>query len=236
MKTKLKFILALLMLAEIVIPAVADNVDDLIQYQGMPAYCLIIDAASPVVDPGDEFDIKFYISGAGDVDLGQISVTVPPEIVKDDRTLFSYVYSMTDKGRVEHDNETKNARFQSRLASICYKRYFFNDSKLPILIGEASYKGRPPFLINFTIADNAPAGDHTITIIHFYKYLGKWYSDKNELEIHVNAWYEKGNLGYSHLSVQSIAIALTVLTILSTFISQLVSKVINIRAARRKRD
>jgi len=74
------------------------------------------------------------------------------------------------------------------------------------LVGEAEWGGRPPFVINFTIADNAPAGDHVITINHYYKYGDRWYLDKNELKIHVNAWYEKGNFGYSHLSWQSLVL------------------------------
>jgi len=217
----------LVTLAMVAFPAVAEEVDDILaNYQGIPAYCLIVDPSSPVVDNGDEFDVKFYISGAGDVDFGQISITIPPELVGSNEVLYSYVSEVIE-GHVKLRNETGGARRQYRLNPICYKRGVINDSVLPILVGEANYEEQPAFFINFIIADDAPAGDHTITIVHFYKNSSKWYLDKHELKIHVNAWYEKGNFGYSHLSWQTIAIGLTVLTIFITFIYQL-SKIITL--------
>ena len=197
-------------------------------YEGIPVYCLTIVATSPVVDRGDEFDIKLYISGAGEVDFGQISTTIPPEIVECNRIVYTNVdMTKTPAGYREHIYD--KTRFQSRLDPRFYQRIFFKNtsSALPILIGEADYDDRPPFRINFTIADDAPAGDHTITINHYYKHSGKWFSDKNELKLHVNYWYEEGRLGHPHLSFQSMAIVTTVLAVLLNNFLDLVNWLVN---------
>ncbi|MGC9515105.1 hypothetical protein [Methanocrinis sp.] len=225
--TRFKQILPLLVLVALVLPAIAEEVGDpLVRYKGIPAYCLIIDAACPDVNGGDDFDVKFYISGAGDVSHSEISVTVPSELlIKDKNISYTYMSDVTDDGHIKQSKtETKEPRYRLRLNPECYKRYIRNDrpleEQIPILIGEVNYESRPAFSINFTIADNAPAGDYVITISHYYNYLDKWYLDKNELKVHVNTWYEKDHLGYSILSWQSIAIWLTVLTILITLINQ----------------
>jgi len=230
------------MLVALAFPAIAEDVDDLLApYKGIPAYCLIIDAASPVVDGGDEFDIKFYISGAGDVNFSEISVTIPPELLaKDTNVTYNYIYDVTDDGHVKQNTtETNKSRLRLRLNLECYKRYLRNDisweEQIPILLGEVNYEKRPAFSINFTIADNAPAGNYAITINHYYKYLDKWYLDKNEVKVHVNTWYEKDNFGYSLLSWQSLAIWLTVLTILITLINQSKDPVRWIQADRLRR-
>jgi hypothetical protein len=48
--------LCVLVLAAFVFPVIAEDVDSrLDRYKGIPAYCLVIDAACPVVNGGDDF-------------------------------------------------------------------------------------------------------------------------------------------------------------------------------------
>ena len=236
MELKKTRILILVILVALASPAIAEDKDDLLApYKGTPAYCLIIDAASPAIDRGDEFDIKFYISGAGDVDLSEISITIPPELLaKDKNVTYSYISGVTedpDKHEIKNVKHNKTEDNKSRrhfqLPTTLYKRYFRPDrgdipqeEQLPILAGEMDYEKQPAFSVNFTIADNAPAGDYTITINHYYTYSDKWYLDKNELKIHVNAWYETGIFGYSHMSWYSLGIILAVFAVIATFIIQ----------------
>jgi hypothetical protein len=47
-----------------------------------------------------------------------------------------------------------------------------------------------PFSFSFTVANNAPSGDHNIYLHLVYRDCLKWYSNSATLKIHIRQWYE----------------------------------------------
>ncbi|NLE25792.1 MAG: hypothetical protein GX625_10725 [Clostridiaceae bacterium] len=67
-----------------------------------------------------------------------------------------------------------------------------------------------PFSFSFTVANNAPSGDHNIYLHLVYRDCLRWYSNNITLKIHIKQWYEED---YIHF----LAILAALASIVSAF-------------------
>ncbi len=151
-----------------------------ISFYGEPRYTTLIHTSDPHVNAGDKFQIGIFISGAGDVSLGKISVDIPKAIVKNEKVKLTILnYRMIDpinrivNGTIEvRDSES---RFYLFLPSIWYMLTAEEGNPLspkPQIFGESSYQingtNYAPYTIDFVVGDKASAGDYDIYIDYIY--------------------------------------------------------------------
>ncbi|MDD4690560.1 MAG: hypothetical protein PHE51_12570 [Eubacteriales bacterium] len=65
-----------------------------------------------------------------------------------------------------------------------------------------------PFSFSFTVANNAPSGDHNIYLHLVYRDCLKWYSSCATMKIHIKRWYEKDYMQLLVLIAASVTIIL----------------------------
>jgi len=164
---------------------------------------LKLQTSDTTLNAGENFKIELFITGAGDINLSKILVSIPEYIVKDRRVKFTSVdYSLIDSNKkIFHPSleiQEEEPSFYMLPSPIMYM-YFGaeneNFSIKPHIGGEMIYQlngtNYAPYTIDFAIANNASAGDRDILISFIYKYGGKWYQDSKTIRLHINHWYEK---------------------------------------------
>lgn len=169
---------------------------------GEPSYSLLLTTSNTQLNNGDNFTIEIRISGMGDVNVSKIVFSIPQYIPKDKNVTlmmmnFSPANGNPNNIHVEPIVLTRPPGFWILIPNVIYKltlidetATFYGDKPSgasPLAIGESI----TPFMINFKIADDAPPGDHDVSIIYCYKDENqKWYQDKQIIKIHIKRFYE----------------------------------------------
>lgn len=167
-------------------------------FKGEPSYLLEVQTSSNRVNAGENFSMRIFLSGAGDVVFGKIRVNIPTYIVKDKYVTLKDIsfnfYRGSEPGQVAY-NATTNTTNQEPQIDLNIPNIHFTprDIKAFVNFGETAMKEGeiPPYTINFTISPNAPQGDQDIYVKLFYKYGNKWYADTQIVPLHINNWYEQ---------------------------------------------
>jgi hypothetical protein len=191
---------------------------------GEPAYTLIVHSTDPTRGRGDNYDVEVYVSGAGDVELAKIYISIPayiPETFErsqDGMTRFSvktrYLASKSsDLKKASVITEKYPNVFDLTVPHYFFTRKFFNadPNDLGVEGERIKWDSRywmnihyAPFSFNFKVARNAPSGDHNIYLHLVYKDCLRWYSNSAILKIHIKQWYEED---YIRILVMLAAIA-----------------------------
>jgi hypothetical protein len=173
-------------------------------FSGEPQYTLKIQTSNIILDPGEKFRMKLYITGAGDVNLSKIFVSIPQYIVSGGQIrLTSLNYTFVDPiNRIIHPNpevHDLNPSFYRIVPNIMYMFVSDRDDnflRTAKILGEVDYllngTNYAPYTIDFVIANNATPGDQEIFVNFIYKHADKWYKDSKTIRLHINHWYEKG--------------------------------------------
>lgn len=166
---------------------------------GEPAYMLIVHSSDPTKGKGDEYGVEVYISGVGDVEVAKLYVSIPayiPETIEmdpDGRRL-------TVKARILKQEDLHPNSFDLTIPNYLFNRKFFNSDPNDLGVeGErVTWDDRSweklhysPLYFIFTIANDAPCGDHNIYLHLVYKSCLRWYSNSATVKIHIKRWYEQ---------------------------------------------
>ncbi len=178
-------------------------------FKGEPSYIAEVQASSNRVNTNDNFSMDIFFSGAGDVDFAKMRVNIPKYIVKDEYIKLdgiSFNFTPAESGRINLSifKTTTNLEpaFDLDIPDIYFNlrdiKGFQNWGETAVDFDEAALRGanNPPYKISFKIAPNAPSGDHNIYLKLFYKSNGRWYSDTQQVPVHINSWYENENWQY----------------------------------------
>ena len=202
-------LLIILVISETIVKAETDNS----AFHGEPSYSLFTFSDSMTVNNREDILIGLFISGAGDVDAGKLRVSIPDYIVKNNE-VFSTHFGYGNNKILDSTVTTSESGFGSTLAvDLFYNKNdmgLFNFGEIAIIHNNTK---KAPISFSFSIDNNAPSGDHTISILLFYKNGGKWYKSEKEIIIHVRHWYEKEYVQY--LSI--FLIGVNIISILVNF-------------------
>jgi len=173
--------------------------------------------------------MDLYISGSGDVDFSKLYVSIPDYIPKNRKINLTKInFACTDinpftKTQICHGEPItaiETPTFWNWISPYYYRSPYINGNdefsglpisgSAPMIVGEGNIldsKGtsHAPFSINFTVAEDAPPGDHDISITYSYQNKGKWYEDRQNIKVHINRFYETDKF-------YSIAAAFTILS------------------------
>jgi len=173
-----------------------------IDFLGEPAYELLIHSDDPHVWSGDNYRIIVEISGAGDVDCAKITLSVPPNLISGD-VVFTYRLAADIAPEIYKSPMPAFfevpfiyfTNFNWRLNPVTGYTTLSNVGEWYNTIGD---KREPTLAFSFDIAENSPKGDHRIYLNMTYKSLRSeiWHTSKQEVNIHVNHWYENPKLKY----------------------------------------
>jgi len=202
------------------LPEITDNMAGdakvIRNFMGEPAFQLIAHSSDPTKGRGDEFVIEIYISGAGNLDLAKMHVSIPSYIPKTIEILpdgtrksvlikqIMHKYAGSDEAEVIP--EIVPAVFSVGIANYMFGRSLrskdptdlTNEGEVRKFNGQKIWveKYYPPLSISFTISRDAPPGDHNIYLHLVYRDMLRWYSDKATLKVHIKQWYEEEWIRY----------------------------------------
>lgn len=174
-------------------------------FSGIPSYTIITNSDTFVANQEDHISINIFIAGAGDVEANKFEVSIPPYLIKDsveeeDFFTINNTYVVDEAHYPKYPQ--KISIWQNKFTKIL-PDYFFNNNPNFInstLINtgdlQISKTLSAPLTIDFTIADNAPPGDHEITLNLWYKNASQWYNSQSNIKIHIKYWYESDYLQY----------------------------------------
>jgi len=182
---------------------------------GEPAYVLIVHSSDPTCGRGDNYNVEVYISGVGDVELAKLYVSIPPyipdtiKIDPDGRRLtvktktFRYTEIVSPnffKEKLDKNDLHPNV-FDLTIPHYFFNRKFYNNDPNDLGVeGERITWDKQwwlddyyhaPISFSFTVANDAPSGDHNIYLHLVYKDCLRWYSNCATLKIHIKQWYEE---------------------------------------------
>jgi len=209
-RVKIKIFFILLIELLIMYPIIALGNDKTLEnLGGSPEYYLQTNASKLQVGANDYLKLDIYFVGSGGpVNYSRIVVYIPRCIVKNQTIEYKALkYRSFDHTLSPYISPTLNIEPEF----FDYIEYYFyeipivqgfvigNSSELKSIYGQNVGAGdnrfegeyHPPRSINFSISKDATPGDYEIVVYYFYKYLDKWYSDKNVVPLHVNYWYEE---------------------------------------------
>ncbi len=178
----------------------------IIDFKGNPSYVVEIQANRSVIDPGEGLGLNLFISGAGDVNSSKLRVSIPPYIVQNGivkytETDYSGNFAVIEGRIYPNPKLTNSTIFDTSFIIDLNNIYFKNLTGGLANVGEIDHpllydpgKYSPPFFIEFTVSGNATGGDHDINIDLFYKKNDSWLVDRQTASIHINQWYENGEL------------------------------------------
>jgi hypothetical protein len=169
---------------------------------GEPSYSLMLTTSNTQLSSGDNFTIEIRISGMGDVNVSKIVFSIP-QYIPNDKIVTLMMMNFTpinDNPSNIHTEPiilTRPPGFWILIPNVIYDLILIDETatfygdKLsgasPLTLGESI----APYMIHFKIADDAPPGDHDISIIYCYKDNNqKWYQDKQTIKIHIKRFYE----------------------------------------------
>lgn len=220
LKKTFLIITIILLIFEIIGKAENDNSG----FHGFPAYTISAFSTSPNVNQGDIFKINLFVSGAGDVDENKFVTTIPPYIVKNNIVKIEHIgYNLKDRKYVlPFKTEYMQSHFGSSFTYEVFKEkeHLANFGEQSITINETIYS---PNTISFTVDDNAPPGDHIISMNLFYKNGTQWYSSEKKITIHIRYWHEQ----HLYLFAAIIALVGAIAVAISSFIFNKVTKKLN---------
>lgn len=194
-------------------------------FSGEPQYAIKIQTTNTIVNPGEKFMMELFITGAGDVNVSKILVSIPQYVVRGGRirlTSLNYNYSLVDPNNmIIHPNleaQDQSPNFYLIPPKILYKFVSDKDDNFlpkPKILGEVYYMlngtNYAPYTIDFVIANDATPGDQDIFINFIYKNSDRWFQDSKTIRLHINHWYEKS---FWQVFLQLTALLGFVLTVL----------------------
>lgn len=168
-------------------------------FPGNPSYTVYSYSDYPVVNPGDNISISLFVPGVGDVDYNKLDVSIPPYIVKNNKIRVTYTSNNMGIKNLKYLDE------ESHFGLVLYKEWFMADADGLTNRGDVFHydsndgKRYAPLTFEFDIADNAPAGDHTISAVLFYKNGVQWYMYEKSIIVHIRYWQEEHPYQYAGL-------------------------------------
>ncbi|NKE37130.1 hypothetical protein GWG54_15130 [Natronococcus sp. JC468] len=172
-----------------------------------PSYRIIPVLQTSNVDPGESIEIDFFIDAIGDIDSNRLHVSYAyPELFQDEIGVASIGFSMDENGRLQPGQESDQMELGRGSNQWQFPSWFFegvsSENQDPVTLGgktpnqehypqkvceviEAE-KDHPPIKYQFNIDSDAPPGDYTITCIFTYGKSSRTYSDREDIQIHVN--------------------------------------------------
>ena len=172
------------------VSVIGPTLDNSTKFSGDPNYALEMQVINGPANQGEDINVSFFIPGAGRLDDCILRISIPPYLIKEQR--FLWRYPIIDSRGNESYQEAKINRTTLEMNII----YIFRDLQNPASANIGSFgvfdnnTYSPPFNIGFTIADDAPSGDHNLYINLLYRYEDKWHIEKQIIPIHVRYWYE----------------------------------------------
>lgn len=172
------------------VSVIGPTLDNSTRFGGDPSYTLETQVTNGPVNQGDDINVSFFMPGAGNIDNCVLRISIPPYLIKGKR--FAWRYPVIDsQGKESYERDEINRTTLEMNISYIFGRGPYparaNIGSFGVLNSGTSY---PPFNIDFQIADDAPAGDHSIYISLLYKNKGQWQMEKQVVPIHVRYWYE----------------------------------------------
>lgn len=193
-----------------------------IDFNGEPAYVLLIHSDNPYLNKGDSYKNIIEISGAGDVDCAKLTISLPSSLVHCDRITFKINFG--DEGPTEI--EARLPAFAT-LPPLLFTNYghryeptgYTTLSNLGESRRERGDQNDPILSCYFKIAKDAPEGVHKMFLNLTYKSLNSdvWYIDKQVVDIHILHWYENTQLQYIIVASLIITAVSALISIYSTF-------------------
>jgi hypothetical protein len=203
-------------------------------FSGEPQYLIKIQTSNTIVSPGEKFRMELFITGAGDVNLSKIYVSIPQYIVRGGRIkLTSLNYSFVDPNNMTiHPNikaRDQSPNFYLIPPKILYEFVSDKDDNFlptPKILGEVYYTlngtNYAPYTIDFVIANNATPGDQDLFVSFIYKYSDRWFQDSKTIRLHINNWYQE-SLWQIFLQLAALlGFVLTVLLLVKELMSYLI--------------
>jgi hypothetical protein len=182
---------------------------------GEPAYVLVAHSSDPNRGRGEKYTVEVYISGVGDVEIAKLYVSIPayiPKTIKmdpeDERRRLTVKSTYLEYTEVKSPIDFKAIRREKLVSNafdLTVPHYFFNRRFLNTDPRDLGVEGErivwnkqwwlddyyyAPLSFSFTVANNAPSGDHNIYFHLVYKDCLRWYSNCTTLKIHIKQWYE----------------------------------------------
>jgi len=175
----------------------------MVDFCGEPHYVLIKHTTNPNINKNDEFKIYLYIEGEGNVTDSSIMVSIPRYLAKNGKVGVTCREYGVKPGYIcfYYPLPTlKDPRFSidpnDYIYNIVTKNVYCSDGtvrRAKTLMGaiDAPSNGiNPPYIVNLTIDNVAPEGDHDIVLVYTYTNSNKLYIQKETIKLHVNYWYE----------------------------------------------
>lgn len=164
-------------------------------FAGDPSYTIGIQTSNSQVSPGEPYKLSFFLTGAGNVDFGKLSVSIPRYLAKGEMINYTTIDYRIDKSgspSAFRSIHVTSPSFTSRLPNLKFipRNYSTFDNYGELKYKDSKGKQYFPHEIEFTVSKNTPGGDHYIYLNLFYKYKDKWYNDRQVVTLHINRWYE----------------------------------------------
>lgn len=200
---------------------------------GVPIYEMFSYTTYLEVNEKEDITINYYLAGAGQVDYNKIRISIPPSICMNDTVVYQTIEANWSNPQMneyeKHIYEAEGSQPGGVLPPIYFRmesNSFYNlggrpwqsadDALLVTPLSSNDNSVITPISLNFTIADNAPKGNHEVLFIVFYKYNDVWYSTQESVTVHVKSIYEQTWVEFLGVIVGALTIASIILTGYST--------------------
>lgn len=201
---------------------------------GEPSYEIYSYTKYLETNKNKDIKIEYFLTGVGQVNSNKIRISIPPNICKDANVYYQTIegnWSEIGAGQFTGKHETHLYPSEGAQLGGWLPSFYFTVDKEDTLF---NYGGKPwqsvndtisvvsysnskasviaPVTVNFTIARDAPAGNHEVLFFVFYEHDNVWYSSQESVTVHVNHIYE-----HFWVKVGGIFVGfLTICSILST--------------------
>jgi len=163
-----------------------------------PAYSVQLFSEKRSYDLGEKVFIAVYIAGRGNIEQSLLWVHIPEKIISGNAifTCFKFLTNETGSWPIfsEDLNSPEQVEVGHRFAVGLAIPYFFprpGDREIlwceDVIIDPLYGREYAPLSLNFTIHENAPAGDHKVEFVFKYMAEGKWYLAKETEIIHIRS-------------------------------------------------
>lgn len=181
-----------------------------------PSYTLIPVLQTPEIDPGDIVEVDFYISAIGDIDKNRLHIVYAyDDLFAEDVGFLSpgVKGGVDESGRQgiipKEDGDDITWDLSSTGTQISLPSWFFLDmpsehtksgglagleghaEAYPQKVSEVRYGDFAPLEMKFNTTTEAAPGNYTITIIFSYESNGELFTDREEVQFHINTFREQ---------------------------------------------
>lgn len=170
---------------------------------GVPVYEIYSYFTYLETDTNEKISINYYITGAGSINNTKIRISIPPDICSDplnDSINLTTIQFVPEKSRIMPKYDNIRPQAAGNLSSWYFIMRDDYSTWGETVLEDGNFTSTP-ISLNFTIADDAPRGNHDVLFFVFYEYDNVWYSSQESVTIHVRHWYEKEDAKeYYHLA------------------------------------